>query len=348
MIDETAVKTTLGTWEKPVNPFDVTAIPLPLVAELSHELRPTNVRDSFGETVVLKHALHVQVFDYDDLVFVNQSPTEFVKEILPLVGYLLVLPGYFKSGFLSAIAALLCLAQLALQSFEPALRPGEVFGVGKSLSIAGYSKILQAKIDADLPPCIGWFINLLLHLDGGKISTALGFRYGQIFHFTFNRAVQDDPYQAHLGNEQLVAFYPETLRKAAGLPIMLLFELWEFSTLIKKVAVGHVQVPKRLLQDLGIGLLKPAIFGLFLKMGQGYSRSMIGEALASFGIGINTLSQKVIVGEATCAKLPGKLLLLFSGWIDSIFIGAFDIHVYKYSAVRVICQTRVEALISPP
>lgn len=91
----------------------------------------------------------------DDLVLVNPSPTQFVKEVSPLVGHLLMPAGHSQPRLLVAPRTLLKSVVLAarepaLQSLQAFLRLVEMLWVFDPLPIGGDDKRLQPQVKPDL------------------------------------------------------------------------------------------------------------------------------------------------------------------------------------------------------
>ena len=56
------------------------AIPLRFVCELPHQLRPSDIANSFGKGVVLDHILDLQTLDTYNLVFAYDLGREFASQ----------------------------------------------------------------------------------------------------------------------------------------------------------------------------------------------------------------------------------------------------------------------------
>ena len=82
---------------------EVCSIPRALVSQLAEQFSPPAIGNPFSKVVVRQHPFHIQVFGADDLVFVNQPPTEFVQEILASVRYLFVLAGNAQPHLFSIV-----------------------------------------------------------------------------------------------------------------------------------------------------------------------------------------------------------------------------------------------------
>lgn len=320
---------TFRTWKEPINLTKMTTVPVAFVIQLTGKLRPASIPNGLGKAMVFQHPFNMQVLNNDKLVDFDKLAAQLMKKVLPLVGYLFVLSRNIQACFLPALATLLSSGQAPIQSGKAAFGLTEILGSGESLSIGRNRKILQAQVKADLTAFVGWLINLLLYQNRGEILTALGFRYGKVFHFAFNGAVQDDSNPTYLGDNNLSPFDPKPLRESASLFAVLLFESWKLSTLVEKVVVSSVQVPKSLLQGLGLSLTKPIVSSLLFKFGQSQSRIMIAQTLSSIGIIVDSLAQKVVINKTSCPKLLCELGPLLGIWINSITESTSYQHTYN-------------------
>jgi len=68
---------------------------------LPYKLRPPCIRDRFGEAVVFLHVPHSQRLDGDHLIFVDQSGTELMQEILAGIGDVRMQTSDFTPSLLS-------------------------------------------------------------------------------------------------------------------------------------------------------------------------------------------------------------------------------------------------------
>jgi len=94
------------------------AAPFRLVFQFPEYFSERRVCDMFGQIVVLNHPGHVQSFDIDRLVLADDLRREFLKRVSSGIADFGVQPGYFKSGFLTVIAALHLTRETALKYFQ--------------------------------------------------------------------------------------------------------------------------------------------------------------------------------------------------------------------------------------
>lgn len=331
LINESAMNTAFARREKPINLLNVAAIPLALVVELAHELRPAGITDGLGKAMVAYHPLDVQIFNSSELVRFYQLPAKLVSKVKALVGYLFVQFGNLQPSLITAIAPLLRLAQFALISGKATFGLSQVFRIRESLPVTGNGKVLKSQVKANFPTLIDRSVNFLLHLNRGEILTALGSRHGKVFHNAFNRAMQDNLDPANFRNVQLATINLETLREPAGLLTVLLFEVRKLSSLVKKVAIGGIKVAKCLLRSLRIHIFEPVVISLLFEFGKLQGSIVVGQALAGFDVGINAPTKEVVVHKAATAKLLRQLVSLLAIRVNPILVSAFDIHSYKYT-----------------
>src|SRR5205823_5277821 len=104
-----------------VNLDDCASVPLGFVLQLAHKPTPTNITDRFRQAVILQHALDVECFQTDHLVFADQFGGHLMLKIPAGIGYASMQLCHFFTGFLAVLAALflacvlaLCLRQLLL------------------------------------------------------------------------------------------------------------------------------------------------------------------------------------------------------------------------------------------
>ncbi len=65
------------------------------------ELSPIHIGNAFGQLVMAHHVFHLQAFQDDDWVFVNNPGSQFVREILTHIGNLGLKACHLRTGFVS-------------------------------------------------------------------------------------------------------------------------------------------------------------------------------------------------------------------------------------------------------
>ena len=119
-LQRSVANTTSGTQlcrrKEPVHMYDIAAIPVPFVCQLPHEFRPTRILDRHCQRMILQHTGHVQIFQPDHLVLVDQAFAEFMLEIHPLIGDAFIQTGQAQTSFLPVGAAFLFAGMLPVQT----------------------------------------------------------------------------------------------------------------------------------------------------------------------------------------------------------------------------------------
>src|SRR5437764_2988122 len=90
------------------------AIPLRFVCELPHQLRPSDIANSFGKGVVLDHILDLQTLDTYNLVFAYDLGREFVLIITPSIGNSGMDTSHLALSLPTVLRALFLLSMLSL------------------------------------------------------------------------------------------------------------------------------------------------------------------------------------------------------------------------------------------
>ena len=130
--------------------------------------------------------------------------------------------------------------------------------------------------------------------------------------------------------------YIEILWNGKGLLPVFLFEVRKFKAIIKKIVIGIIQMPQRLLEGLGVRFFKPYSIGMLFELSQHLCRIVIVKALFFFafvcGIIVYSFTQEKIVDKASLTKLRSKVLLLLLRWIQSETKGFVNVlyHIYNY------------------
>src|SRR5450759_4594255 len=124
------VKTAFGRGVPLVNLDNGTAIPCSFVLQLSDKFRPTDVTDSFRQTVVFDHVLDLQTLDTYDLVLTCGLSREFVLIVSSAICYLFMDASHLQTSFCTVLRTffLFCVTALCFRQF--------LFILGEELGIA--------------------------------------------------------------------------------------------------------------------------------------------------------------------------------------------------------------------
>lgn len=121
--DRTATRASLRAWEPSTALYKSLTGTRGFVFQKVRQHVPTNVGDSPSEIVVLKHPLHIEVFNGDDLVFVDDSSRKFVKVVFAGARNALMRAGDQLPSFVPTVRSFLLAGQRLLLSFEVPLPP---------------------------------------------------------------------------------------------------------------------------------------------------------------------------------------------------------------------------------
>lgn len=114
------------------------------------EHSPSSIAYLLRPEAVIHHTFDVQLLDGDERISIDNLPAEFMQEITPLVGNLVLQPCYFESCFSPVFRAFDLPAQSSLQKLEPLFGLDEEARILNLLSIGESCEALQSDIDADL------------------------------------------------------------------------------------------------------------------------------------------------------------------------------------------------------
>ena len=120
--DRTAHGTCLGTRIPAVAPEERLARACGLVCEKTREHAPARIGRGFRETVVCHDPLHMQVFDHDNLVFVDDAARQLVQIVPPGTRDTLMRAGHQPPRFVAAVRSFLLARELALFALEVLFR----------------------------------------------------------------------------------------------------------------------------------------------------------------------------------------------------------------------------------
>jgi hypothetical protein len=158
-----------------------------LVFQHPDEIAPRSIVNMFSETMIMNHAVDIQILHSDEPISLRHPSGGLMKEIKPLIGNPKMLSSETTSRFQTVSAALDFSTHPALQKSQAFLRFDEITGVLKPLTIGTGCKGLNANIHPnpltrsvfnvfhsdfageDSEPLAG-----LVSLDGKSLNLALG------------------------------------------------------------------------------------------------------------------------------------------------------------------------------
>ena len=146
LIDQPANRASFGGGKPSVYLLGESSTPFAFVAKLPAKLAPAAIKDAFSQVVVLDHPGYIQIFNLDVPKLGSDPVAEFMQEILPLMGNLLVQQGHPLPRLLSPLAALFATAQNPLRSFQLALGLAKILRVFNLLAGRENGKMFDAQV----------------------------------------------------------------------------------------------------------------------------------------------------------------------------------------------------------
>jgi len=249
-----AYRADLGTREPAINRHQFPAIPAALVIKHISQLVPGSIRDGSGQLVVLEHAAHVQILDYDRLVFADESSGEFMQVVGSLVGDSRV----YSSNFPSRLDPI---SRTSSFSGKSSLCEGEAFSVsgfvlrvGDFLSIRQRYQAREPNIQPDRSGCVRQRLDRpVLHEQTYEPATCAVTGYGdrgRLRAFRKRPRPYDGQWFRHLRKPQLAV--PEiegrasVLCRSSRFPLRL--EAGVLGSSLPKRNKSTLQMPQSLLQ----------------------------------------------------------------------------------------------------
>ena len=319
-----------GAWEHSAYPDKGFPPIRKLIFQHAEKGSPSVVMYGFAEVESRTHGLHVQVFHTDCILRIGYLRTQFVEEVLSLVGYVFVEDGYPFPLLFPVLASLLAFGEFS--HF-----PGKFFqtlpvepGIVRPFSFRGYHQAFHGEVQSE--NLLGvWFQRsyavLVFTEDGDVIfpGGALADGYGFDGVLCGDLSMQDQPYPSCLGKTQHIALKPDVSIDAVcgvGLPVLLPgFEPGESSFLgiPEKVFESCFEVKLCVAEGQRVHLLEPdkGMFQVF----RGVSKHVACEFVV-----LQLFFKELVVHEAYTSKgLPQYLLLLPTG-ANPVTVGSHLLH----------------------
>ncbi len=321
----TTGRTQLGGWKETVNTQDLPVSPLCFGFTKANKLRPSGVRDSLSQALMLDQARNIQRFKSDYAKIINQLATELMLEVFALVGNLFMDFSNGQARFLSAVAAFNLSAKATLPNLQTPFGLVQMLGLLMVRTITQLDKGFQAQINPDLGRFgfLGFDIHLTLNRD--EVAPALGFRDGAILHLAFNCAMKNTLDPTDFGQVNAFPVEFEALGVANRLVSVLAVKVGIVCPTRKEVHVRAIKVFERLLQDLTIRLFEPGIVHLEA-VSQVSGAIVVSQARARVQVVAFTHRAIVIVDETRRTELLNKRGLLGLIRVDSALERFADQH----------------------
>jgi hypothetical protein len=320
--DIAAATTPLTAGVEPINLDKRPAVPLGLVRQLPKDLPPADIGDVFGQRRVLDHALDVQVFHDNHLVFADQSCRHLMNKVHPAIGDFLVHLGHFQARLVAVLRSLLFPGHLPLPAGQLLLIFARVLRVANLFSGRERSGMRQAHINADL------LLNRRPWFDFHLTSqTDVVAATGRLRDGDGTRGMRDIPRPFHFQLPHLRQFQVGLARipgkgrpgVLGGLLVMLGFERRVVCPTFPEVDERGLQMPQGLLQRDAAHFIQIADCGVFLPGGQVGTRRGVVHPFLTLIPSIGAQVERMVVHFAHAAKGLRQLLLLFFGGITAKF-----------------------------
>jgi hypothetical protein len=316
--------------------------------QFTEELRPGRVTNAFSQTMVVSHAVDVQVFDADDPKPVSNLPTFLMSEGITLEGDPLMHTRNHLALFGSFLGTLLKCGELALHARQVLLFLTEKARVRNLLSCRKARKGFESNVN---PHAFGTFrqtFGFALDRERDVPLASRGTLDSTRFDLALNWAMVDHLDATDLGETDTVIRLPspadnmgETearLWEGEGvIPVLPLKAgiarfLSMFSETAEECLESQVNAYRHVLQNLRMNARKRWTFLfkkrkgiLLLKTGEGDTVSLIGS-FAHF--------QQVVIEPTALIKSLVQLLDLFLGWIETVLV--------HFQHVSILAQTQQE------
>lgn len=294
----------------------MSCLPTGLVAQKLPQQTPSRIIHAFRQ-LGFRQRRNVQVFDADDVILLNQTGREPMKELATLDANTMVLTGKLPACLLAVRAVLLAAREAFVETAVFAFRAPIPLRSGHVLAITQHGEILQAQIDADGAAGVGrekqpfGHGNLRDERDVPGAGRVLGKR--SALQHTLGRPVHHQPYPARFRHYQVPVLEAQILRdteRGALAPFGL--EARERGPALEEVGKRPAQVAQGLLERLSVHLSQPRGCRLVLQRGQLLAQCGKRQGCARRLIVRLPSGEPPVVHEAsgTCIVPKQQLLLL--------------------------------------
>ena len=338
-----AVVAPFAGWEEAIHLGERLPVAVALVLQESRELAHRSVTESAGETVVLDHTAHVQVFDADRVEPANDVGGDLVHVVETRVGDLRLNAGDLDTLAISSVTSFLASREHALclgeftGLFLGQTRVDDVFAVGQG------GEPVDTEIDADglagLRQGGNWFIEN--QRDEVPSIAALGYRRSSGSTREGSRPV--DIEETEFGDSQVAVgsvILEGAQRVLCGLWTVLFLEGRVAGALAEEVPERGLKMPKRLLRRDAGDLVEPCSSLLLLQLREGGRRGVVVYVLSDV-VSIGASAECPVVDETTGSEGPRQHALLRRSWVEPESVT--DFHNINRTRVKDASQERIDA-----
>src|SRR5215813_2005255 len=126
-----------------IHHLDLSASLFRFVNDDGNELRPTGVMNTFRQMMVLDHPFDIQIFEFDDTIFLGKFVCLFEMMISTLPSHVLMLLGQQPNGFLSSPAPSFAARNSSLRCLQFALCLSMILRIRNLIVIRQWAKVLR-------------------------------------------------------------------------------------------------------------------------------------------------------------------------------------------------------------
>ena len=325
-----------GRWEEAVHKPQLPAVSLAFVSEHSLELAEAGIADRFGEATVANHASHVQVFNADTVVSVDQIGSNLVEMVFSGVADMFLYSSNTNALPVSPSAAFLATGKNTLRPGKSSVVFARVPGVWYSRSVAQGSQATDSKVYAyrltgRLQSHKGFIEN-----QRNEISSAgqFGDRDGCWRRHERSTPSNIQSPQSTYDHVGIVGVRPGELKRRSSvfgtLLATLLFERRISGFFVEESDKCVVEVPKSLLDRNAGDFFKPCGFGVFLPFGQFCGTLVVPDPFFSHLPCVSPIPQPTVVNVPAATEYLRKLSLLGVSGVESKFVS--NLHTYSIYA----------------
>ncbi len=292
--------------------------------QLTEKGRPGGICNAFGKTMVVGHSVHMQVFDTDDPMCVDDLVAFLVREILPPKGDPLMHTGYYFTVFPTFRCAFVKFGMLALDSGKSFFLFAKETRVSYLFTCREGRKGLESYINAHLFRAFRQAFRFTFNRERDVPLAGRRAMDGTGFHLAFDGAMVDHLDTANLGEAQAVVMREaETaLREGERVVPVLALETWKprvlsvFSHATEESLESQINPNGDVLQDLRMHRIQGRAF-LFQDW-KGGLLSVEREALTSLLIGLLALFEQVVIQPTTLFQRLVQLCRLVLSWKNPV------------------------------
>ncbi|AFY77174.1 hypothetical protein Ple7327_1824 [Pleurocapsa sp. PCC 7327] len=147
---KTAVPTPFTRWEKAVNLYQFSTIPLAFIFELSNQFTPPRITNAACKRTVFNHIGHSQILNRNHLVFAYQLSCQLMQKILSRISNFSLNSSHSNSCFLSILRTFLSSRKSLLCCSKFSVFVVEMLGVGNFFPVAGSNQASQTSIQTNI------------------------------------------------------------------------------------------------------------------------------------------------------------------------------------------------------